>query len=459
MAISHVNSQADSTANGTSVTITKPTGTTTGDLLIAVFTSNYQNCTPPAGWSDLVDVGIEVFRTQAFYKVAGGSEPASYTFSVPNNAPLVGRVSCLRGADPSDPIDINPSTHASFAESEGHSTPGVTGGSSGRLLYFRAVRYPGTTVPTFTAAGVTEISDAGIFSGGSVCYGGALYLANSDYSTGGGKSGLSITSSQSESHNTCFTVGVRAAGTPGTMDFELLVPTMDASGSLAYPAVMDVDLPLPSVETDVFYGEYEGPLDVQVPIDVSVSGWTEPRGPLSVVVDLSFDAVGETRRFAENVVAVQREERWLIITQDHYRLGRRQVVYLPMRVELPLIGVGFSGLVTMQINMATVVANKPTARVRVSAGTATATVAANGVTKRDGDIGFSGLAAVSVAASGASVRVGPRAGQAAATVTAFDAKGVQAPAGAAAVSVTASGATAVKGVLVNAGYASVTCHN
>lgn len=345
MAISHVNTSSQTTGNGTSVSVSKPGGTTSGDLLLAFFTSNSQECTPPSGFTEIDDNVNEVFRSQIFYKVAGGSEPASYSFSVPSSCPLVASVTCLRGVNTSSPIDIAPVADTDLTHSEPYTTPTVSGGTSGVLVYHRTVRVSGSTPATFTgAAGATERVDVGVFSGGSVCYSQGTYVSTTEYATSGSKSGLAITASQSESHNVVVTLGVKASGIPGTMDVDLpSIPTMTASGSVAYPAVVDVDLHPPTMTVEAFHGSYEGPLDVQVPVTVTLAGHTDVRGSLDVEVPISFDTFAETRRFADNVVVPDREERWLVMTQDGYRLGIRDVRHIPLVVMLPELQVEFFG--------------------------------------------------------------------------------------------------------------------
>jgi hypothetical protein len=56
----------------------KPTGTTTGDLMIVMFMDSVTTATPSlAGWT----LGINSNGSSMLYKVAGASEPTSYTFT------------------------------------------------------------------------------------------------------------------------------------------------------------------------------------------------------------------------------------------------------------------------------------------------------------------------------------------------------------------------------------------
>src|SRR5439155_27313385 len=71
-----------SVSNGTLLTINKPTGVVQGDLMIANFALNNTNSGAPSllGWTSIVTQNTGI-RAALLYKVAGGSEPTSYTFT------------------------------------------------------------------------------------------------------------------------------------------------------------------------------------------------------------------------------------------------------------------------------------------------------------------------------------------------------------------------------------------
>lgn len=381
MAITHVGTNHATTGSGTSVTVTKPAGTTSDDLLLAFFSSNNQNCTPPAGFTEIADEVTETFRCQVFYKVAGGSEPANYAFSVGSNAILVASVACLRGIEASSPIDIAASADTDTTHSEPYTTPSLTGGTNGRLVYFRGVRRASSTPATFTASGVTELKDIGANSG-STSYAHAIYFSNSNYSGSGTKSGLAITCDSSETHNFVLTVGIKEqVGPTGTMGMTIpSIPSVSMAAEWAYTAVLDADLlQIPSVSIDIYNGEYEAELDVDVPITVNLAGNTPVRGPLEVEIPIQWDSIGETRFFGGNSIVPQREERWFVMTQDGYYLGIRTGVDLPMRIEMPLPVVNFVGNTATFSDFvsASATANDASVSTTFSAGAATvaATVA------------------------------------------------------------------------------------
>ncbi|GGR51944.1 hypothetical protein [Streptomyces roseolus] len=494
MAVSHVNTQVGSSASSTSVVVTKPTGTASGDLLTAFVTSNYQAVTPPAGWTEIGDYGIETFRVHVFRKVASGSEGSSYTFTVPSSATLLCQATAWRGVDNTTPIDITPVLSASFNSSEPMDTEAVSGGTQGRLVYFRAARRASSGTPiTYTASGVTELSDSGVAaSGNAFAYSGGLYMATSDYASGGSKAGLAITASTTETHNVTVTMAIKAGGTSGTVDVDLpAISSVSMSGSVAYPATLDADLPMPTMEGEAFHGFYEGPLSVEVPIAVDIAGRTPPRGPLEISLPPIVEIVGETRRFAENVVNVDRGERWFVMTQDGWYLGRRNVRFVPLVVELSLPVVLISATTAPEAPSPDVLVEAFGASVTTtfSAGAASASGAASAIAMENGALGVSesidvggsaedavidSLSTLFVNAELAEVQVevpdvtnvDASAGLASVTVatnaaTVTTGGGIQPNAGHAAVSVAANAPTVTKvpGVRPTAGHASVACHN
>lgn len=106
--------QAADTQNstgGTTVTINKPTNLNAGDALIAHVggAAVSGTWTPPVGWTtvtnNLNSGGANFPTTGMFWKVAGGSEPSSYsfTFSVATN--VAGEIMRVTGADTTTPVD------------------------------------------------------------------------------------------------------------------------------------------------------------------------------------------------------------------------------------------------------------------------------------------------------------------------------------------------------------------
>lgn len=156
-------SVATSTNNtdATSVTVTKPAGTAEGHLMIAV-THGYvaDTFTPPTGWTflELEDDGASL-RSRAYYKVAGASEPANYTFTFqpgPGGGTIGASIITFSGHGGIDSY---------FVLSNGTTDPidWLTGWPNAPTrdgISYEVVTWRDTTSNTTTWTGATELFDA-----------------------------------------------------------------------------------------------------------------------------------------------------------------------------------------------------------------------------------------------------------------------------------------------------------
>lgn len=147
-----------------------PTGTVSGDYLLAVQTSDYRgslsSMTAPSGWALLgsasrSDVGfIKVWR-----KIATGSEPTQYEFPDSTSAHSNVVITALTGYDPSQPLAVEP-VFADGAASTTHAASSVAGVAGGMLITAYTAGTNGTTRDyTGTPAGMTLAQDATLSSG------------------------------------------------------------------------------------------------------------------------------------------------------------------------------------------------------------------------------------------------------------------------------------------------------
>jgi RHS repeat-associated protein len=146
------------TAPITSHTIAKPAGVVTNDVLVAGITMRgAPTITAPSGWTLVRSDASGSTVTQAVYrKVAGGSEPASYTWTF--GAPIdgvVGAIAAYSGVNTTTPIDV--SGGQANASSTSVTAPSVTTTVTNTKL----VGFFGTADDaTFTApSGMTERTD------------------------------------------------------------------------------------------------------------------------------------------------------------------------------------------------------------------------------------------------------------------------------------------------------------
>lgn len=117
MSIAYIDSTQNTAGFTNQITINKPTGVSEGDLLLAVVGWE-NNQTPaswtsvPSGWTEIVDrqeCGGSPTRPCTFsvwYKVAGASEPSSYTWQASiSGVGLMGVISAYSGVDETTPMD------------------------------------------------------------------------------------------------------------------------------------------------------------------------------------------------------------------------------------------------------------------------------------------------------------------------------------------------------------------
>lgn len=122
-ATSYVDSTTNEAASGTALTVTKPTGTTAGDIVIVFISINggagdgMTSLTDNNGSTPFTDAGAGLRHYnsdsgtyQIFYRVAGASEPASYAFTSNLNTRWSIYASTYRGGDTSTPFDVAPTT-------------------------------------------------------------------------------------------------------------------------------------------------------------------------------------------------------------------------------------------------------------------------------------------------------------------------------------------------------------
>ncbi len=131
-------STATAVGTSSSVTIMKPSGIVTGDVMIAAIHTGWcnsgSNITPPAGWTLIghtsnTGSGCGSSNTTrqlgTFYKVVTNSEPLSYTFSGTTNQYYVGGIAAYTGVFSPSPIHMA-SSNGSQDDCTNIVTPNIT---------------------------------------------------------------------------------------------------------------------------------------------------------------------------------------------------------------------------------------------------------------------------------------------------------------------------------------------
>ncbi|MEO6452650.1 MAG: DUF2341 domain-containing protein [Ginsengibacter sp.] len=120
---------AGATTGVLSLVITKPTGTVSGDVMIAAISvrPNTATITPPSGWTLIRrtnNAASTAHSHATYWKAAGGSEPANYTWSFSASTGSAGGISTFYNVNTTSPINVeNGQTTASALT---HASPSVT---------------------------------------------------------------------------------------------------------------------------------------------------------------------------------------------------------------------------------------------------------------------------------------------------------------------------------------------
>ena len=147
-----------------SVVISKPAGTIAGEVLVASLALNGSGVTSaPSGWVQMAAVTAATNpKIYAYYRVAGASEPASYTWTLSSAAQGSGGIARYSGVDTGNPLDSQVSTASNSASISVLSIPGVTTGSAGAMLIgATAINASPTTITITGPSGMTERWDLG----------------------------------------------------------------------------------------------------------------------------------------------------------------------------------------------------------------------------------------------------------------------------------------------------------
>ena len=102
----------DQNDQATSLTITKPAGTTNGDVLIAVISArpNTVTITAPTGFALINrqnNTGGSANAVAMYWKLAASGEPANYTWTISANTGNAGGIMAFSGVDNANPINAS----------------------------------------------------------------------------------------------------------------------------------------------------------------------------------------------------------------------------------------------------------------------------------------------------------------------------------------------------------------
>ncbi|HEU4451377.1 MAG TPA: Ig-like domain-containing protein, partial [Gaiellaceae bacterium] len=214
-AVSHRAAQTAVQAGGTSLVVAVPAGVQANDLLVAhVARGGNAAFTPPAGWTAAGGGTYGNFLNQAtYYRIATGSEPASYTWTWSGSRAAAGGMSAYYGAKASDPVDVVGALTTANGTTVTAASVTTTAPDALVLAFFAT----NSDAAYSTAAGMTERYEAGTAGAASVA---ADDLSQPAPGATGAKTSTASASGRNAGHQVAFQVDdvdpVVAQGDPGT---------------------------------------------------------------------------------------------------------------------------------------------------------------------------------------------------------------------------------------------------
>jgi hypothetical protein len=168
---------ADDRGTANSCVPAPPAGTTAGDLLLAVQTSDYRGTltemAAPSGWTELAnnsDRSSDVGFVKVWQKVATSSEPASYTFADSASATSDVVIVALTGYDSTQPLSVNPTWNSGGAQST-HVAPSINAASGDMFITAYVAGTNGTTRTYTGPSAMTLAKTATLSTSGYVLLG------------------------------------------------------------------------------------------------------------------------------------------------------------------------------------------------------------------------------------------------------------------------------------------------
>ncbi len=143
-------------------TATTPVGTSADDVLVACLVLNGSNVSaPPAGWTQFATLtNISNPHVFGYYRVAGASEPASYTWTLAKSVAHSVGIARYSGVDPVAPIDGSAS--AAGASATSGTVPAITTTTPNTMLTgCMGINTGSTGVNITPPAGMGEVWDIG----------------------------------------------------------------------------------------------------------------------------------------------------------------------------------------------------------------------------------------------------------------------------------------------------------
>jgi len=258
--ITYVNVADAYGTSGTLVVINKPSGTTQNDFMIALLVSTISNgdgtsmSAPPTGWMLLNDYIQDTYysgqHVYVYYKVAGASEPSSYTWLWSSSCGWVAQITTFRGVDIVSPICVSGSVQQESSSSP--TCPSITTTENNCMIWLYDM-CDGNVIPAYgggVPSGTTAIRNTGIGSpGNGIGISSAYYLRASSGVTGNKDWSLS-----SREENSAQQIALRPASSDYRLDQEVQWTNVPYNLPNEYLAIYGGTMGAENITVDVWTG-------------------------------------------------------------------------------------------------------------------------------------------------------------------------------------------------------------
>ena len=182
------------TSANSPTSINKPAGVVSGDIMIAnIANDNNGGAATSAGWTLISTTSPSGGGITLLYKIAGGAEPASYSFATSGN-PIAGAIVAFSGVDNATPFDVANGNWSTGSGTTATAASKTTVTTNDAIVMFGATAGSGnnnnwTGWTTTSPGALTELYDIG--TGGAASVGAAWALKATAGATGSGTASTS----------------------------------------------------------------------------------------------------------------------------------------------------------------------------------------------------------------------------------------------------------------------------
>lgn len=308
--VGSVTSAVDGDVDGTLV-VSKPTGVAQNDLMFSFVQANSGTLGAPSGWTqEYYFTGGGGVQFVCYSKLAGSSEPTSYTWTKDansNNTIWGVAVVAFRGIDTSNPFVISSTSGGDLTEPV--SCPDIDAQRISRIVSVRSLRHAANNSVSITLPG-GEVNTTRLINhqtqtpSGSTRYVTAIFL-NNDTAESGELTGIETQHAAgggSESDNVLATIALYQPVVVSTTEVDLAV---DGVGAKRETSTTSIDLStaislgerekrvssasIYDVAVDLAFAPYSlRVVDVPVDLDLDISGFAQNLG-VHTVLDIDLD--------------------------------------------------------------------------------------------------------------------------------------------------------------------------